>query len=571
MIFRLLSFVLCLGLGFAVTAQPQTLRMLWARLFSVGTKSTPVVKEVASGPSPTVPAQPPSLSQSLRAAVTMPPGVARITAMKQQEKALAALDPEAAMRLLMTLPPTLARDQMMRDAIWHLIDVDVAKAVAWAEKVPVLRQRCLWTMVEELRLVAVTDGPAAWALFERIKAMENGVAPDILIAAWAKERPEEAAQFGMALPVPGTRRYFMKTLLHEWAVEHTDSFVAWLQQQPTDMIVSYLREIPVTAMSESPEKLVQLAHALPSGLVGDDDWSNAIARAITEPSFLGNAADTIRQFPEGGTREGAMAAFIKALAAKDPVGAQIYLNELSEPASRAYAASQIAARLTLNDPAAGLAFVESQTDVLSREAATRSVLGTWIAERPAEGIAYLQDHLEELSTGGLSDLARVWAEKDPAGLVAFALNQATPEQREAIGSPVGEWVKHYPEKFLPILRAAMQRPGWQDAWEAIAQDTWFGLESNSVNLSALIEFIPSGATKQKAAEQLLYSWFDSDPAAANQWYHAQLAGGGLEPLPELSDTLQGHPVSSNPLAPPDTLGLEIFTYTGNGLSLTGYY
>lgn len=34
--------------------------------------------------------------------------------MKQQEKALAALDPEAAMRLLMTLPSTLAHDPVVR-------------------------------------------------------------------------------------------------------------------------------------------------------------------------------------------------------------------------------------------------------------------------------------------------------------------------------------------------------------------------------------------------------------------------------------------------------------------------
>lgn len=314
--------------------------------------------------------------------------------------------------------------------------------------------------------------------------MENGVAQDILIAAWAKERPEEAAQFGMALPVPGTRRYFMKTLLHEWAVEHTDSFVAWLQQQPTDMIVSYLREIPVTAMSESQKNWCNWH------MPCHQDW---LAMMIGPTRLLARLLSP----PFSVTQRTRFASFRRVARVRVPWQPS---SRHSPPKARGgtdlpqrVVGTRISCVRRLPDRGTSDAersrcwsgLCKSQTDVLSREAATRSVLGTWIAERPAEGIAYLQDHLEELSTGGLSDLARVWAEKDPAGLVAFALNQATPEQREAIGSPVGEWVKHYPEKFLPILRAAMQRPGWQDAWEAIAQDTWFGLENLTASISVL--------------------------------------------------------------------------------------
>ena len=579
MISRLFSFILCLGLGFAVTAWPQRVGRVWGWLFPPAVVAVPLAEKAPPAPSQSAPAGPSPLASRLRDTVTMPPGTARAAAMKEHEKALAALDPEAALRRLLTLPPTLARDAMLRAAFPRLITADVAKAVAWAERVPMLARTFGDEIVKQLAGLVTRDGPSAWALFERLLVLVATSDGSMIVEAWASVRPEEAAQFGMALPRAATRTEFMRRLLKRWAIGRTEGFVAWMRHQSPDAVLPYLTEFRWEVEDLPWQKLLQLASVLPPHLLGDVVWSGWAAAAKDEPGFLATAAETIRQFPPGDARDGAMAGFIEALAAKDPVAAQAYLAEIQRPAPHAAAAAQIAARLAATDPAAALAFAESQTDTLSREAGLRSALGTWINKQPKEGSAYLQALLGagDLTPAALGDLAPLWASQDPAGMATFALTQATAEQCDMVARAVSNMAYADSAAFLSILRAAVQRPGGVAAWESIAKSMSFWDDPDPASRSPMVALLPPGPTKQRAASEILPDWRGKDPAAANQWYQAQLATGGLEPLPELSVTGLGRLDPTDPTdpfaapPPPPTLGLEIFTYTGNGLSLTGYY
>ena len=528
MIFRITLFTVAAAFGFGATFLHDWLS---ARSTSAPTKSIKEpTKPIAKEPEPARDGSAEGLHQTFQ----MPPGEQRRAAMKRHEDALKKLDAEAALSLVLSLPPGSARDEAARSAFVRLVKTDFLKAIGWAEKHPELAAAARNDLQEALGVVAAKDGRAAWELLQRLRKTDPMISSWVLLSKWSGQNPRGAASFGMGLPPGEERDAFMKTVLRDWAQKNSAAFLAWLRTQPQDAVASYLVDIYKLDPKASWAQLLAVADVLPLEAFAQNRWADAVTAALCDDKTRADAVRSMRTITDPDLRDQTWFGAVKACAASNPTEARRYLAEIQDPSIKVLATSTIAAHLATKAPKAAIIFANEQSDDLSRSRATLSALATWMNSNPNEARRYIAENLERLDVDTVDSITNDATRHDPADFATWVLTLKPSPQQTRLLRSLSTWLHYEPEKFRTWALSQSNAPGFQNALPGLLEAAHHYYKPSSASLATVVELIKEPAARQKAAEELMQTWRTNSPAEAARWHDAQVQAGRITAVPLLA-------------------------------------
>lgn len=586
-----LWLAMALAAGFAPGAWPEVLSRAWQRM--VPEKSamvTAVVRPVAAAPkAQAATASPPVLDVegALSLALALPAGAARDKALAPVLEAVAAMDAEAALKLLLAQPESAARDDALLTAFGRLAASDLAGAIAWAGKEPFLA-RAGWILLEEsLKKAAATDGPGAWALYLKVRETFADAPFEGVIDAWIGHHPEEAVAFGLAISDAMDRQAMLGRAVNIWIFRDTRGFLTWARKQPEDVLETCFQGASYLNPNGTWSDLAELAQLLPYEKARALRWTDLMKSALSKEGDLSNAPALIRSIPDATIRDQGWAALVLAGGEKDPAAARRWLAEIQDPVSRSKAASHLAAHLALADPLAALAEAQAEPNEQARSFAMRSVVATWLARSPVDASTYLRDHAADFSAGMLSEVARMWHERDAPASIAWARSLPDTKARDIVLNQLAsDWMSNRPEAALVWAETNAGGEQMDELLGKMVSTASYQSLPSHKTAGALVNLIQSSQARQAAAVNLMKRWRQTNATAANEWHDAAVRQGRISAVPmepvKVSESAseQGQNLGGNfsfleVRKPGYLMSIAVegrsFLYQGRGVSFTVFY
>ncbi len=313
-----------------------------------------------------------------QAALSLPPGVERTTAITSAGRAWAQQDPAAAMAWLRGLPPQERRTALR--AVWPEMARRVPGQISTLlESYPAGRER------NEI-LESLADDPGALSLQAARSLIERhtkGVMGDQLtarlIGAEALRDPTSARAFVDGLPEGEARRLATYQLAYSWAQVDVLGALEWTRRLPADET----RQRSMDAIfnnwaGQNPAAAAQYAAAIPATDGRDQAISAAAsAWANVDPDAALAWAQTLPERDRGR----ALVNVIAGWAGQDPAAAAKFLTTLSPDDNRAQMLASVATAWANQDPAAAAQWVEG-LDGRGKDRATSAVARRFVQHDP---------------------------------------------------------------------------------------------------------------------------------------------------------------------------------------------
>ncbi|MFN0128229.1 MAG: hypothetical protein ACKV19_16260 [Verrucomicrobiales bacterium] len=295
---------------------------------------------------------------------------------------------------------------------------------------------------------------------------------------WSRQDPKSAADWANTLEAVD-RQQALQEVLHLWSEDDPAGAAEYVVQLPTS------------------EQNLHLVHAMAQRWA-ERDQAAAMAwgAALTSPAH----------------RERAIGGMVSSWAQSDPQAAAHFAASIESYYERYRVLEVAAQRWAVQDTAAAMAWAQGLPDE-DRQRATQSILRE-VAERDPRGAAMVYEELTAnltAETRGTHDyrrmaeeIASVWSSSSPREAADWAVG--LPEEGEVRRSAVGNVAEHW-------LRI-----------DGMAAGEW-------------ILQLPEGATRDAAAERVVHSTMQSDPAAAFAWANSLSNEGHRAGL--IRDVLRG--------------------------------
>ena len=303
-------------------------------------------------------------------------------------------------------------------------------------------------------------------------------------AGWASKNPREAMTFAANIGNPVHRDTFAQTVLMEWARKRTGEFLDWYAGLPDRSQWARLIQWQGIAVNSEAE-FQRLVSLMPEEMPAHDSQRSGISYAGDHWS---SRLDWLQKLPVGPKRDFFMERAAANFASTNPEAALALLSEIRNPSTLRRITSTVAALRAATSPQDGIAFANSLEDENVRRMARLSALNTWGLSDPRAAATWALENADTKNSNDLYSIGRNWAEHDPEGASAFALEAAAKP-----GAPGGAGTE--------MLRSVMEK--WVSA-DAYGASLW-------------VTKLPAGAEKDHAIGALARGAIGIDPQAALGW------------------------------------------------------
>ncbi len=308
---------------------------------------------------------------------------------------------------------------------------------------------------------------------------------DFLVAqilnAWARLAPAAAMAYAENIE-PGIGRWNAIVEAHSgWYQTDREGALVWLEKQPPGFVKTEgWRSIISTVADNDPDRALDMVLASSGGDLGAvfpifQAWANE--GVIT-------AAARVEALPPGELRNRGLGFVALMWAASDPAAAVDWAGNVEPANAREQALSTVLSNWARNDADAVIQWFSEQPGKPSIRQIQNLSTGLAHMDNPSAAIrlaALLEDPREQDQT--LSNIARIWSEKDPKGAWAWAESQSDPTLQEAI-------------------------------WPSVVS----GIARNDPEAAvALTLTLPEGDTKRNGLARLATQWVNNNPLAAANW------------------------------------------------------
>lgn len=220
----------------------------------------------------------------------------------------------------------------------------------------------------------------------------------------------------------------------------------------------------------------------------------------------------------------------------DVTSAIMWAEQLPDDRDKEDVLVTIRAQLAAQDPEAASVLVAHLAESDSTSGLVATISEHWASSDPAKAIAWANTLLESEKALALSQIAGVWAQRDPQAAAEFVAAMSVGDlQNEAARSVVsswaaqdpqaaGAWVLQFPEGDLREHGINVVVTDWTMADAGKALDWVASLpdgRAQSIASKAFAESIGYSASdplaQEKAMGAILQVWSENDPAAASDW------------------------------------------------------
>lgn len=237
---------------------------------------------------------------------------------------------------------------------------------------------------------ANVDSAAATAWARQLPAEEMESSVLAIGHELARSSPKDALWLAAALPSNESRNGLIDHAISQWAVQEPEAPADWAAQIPASPLRDQVFARLATSMSETdPIAAADLAleHLAPGPQQNDaivgvvQRWTQ---RAPSE------AAEWVRQFPEGELQATAIENVLQLWAGQDPSGAGNWLNDLDPSPLRDAALSAYAGQLAASDARGALDWAAKIEDQARRAGELERLGARWIASDRAAARSWVQ-------------------------------------------------------------------------------------------------------------------------------------------------------------------------------------
>ena len=356
-------------------------------------------------------------------------------------------------------------------------------------------------------------------------------------SGWTKRDPREALAFAEGIVHPAHRNVFTQTVLNEWAHADTGAFLSWFAASPDrDRLMDLVQWPGVKPKSE--DDLRRMVEIVPPEVWSDEPSGFQVHY---DSAGWGDRVAWIQKLAPGAARDALMRHAAAALRARDPEAALALLPEIKDAEASQSITSTVAAFRAAASPLEGLAFAESVEGDRARMLARRSALDTWALSDPRAAALWALDHTDPKHGIELGSVGSLWAENDPEGASAFALEAAgrTGAQGTAgqamLKEVLREWVEHDAYGASLWVSQMPEGAGRNNSMSALAN------AAASTSPEAALSWamaITDTAVRDETIAACLDRWGWRNPGAATGWLDAaSLDEAVKQPLREKLSTI----------------------------------
>lgn len=272
----------------------------WAQHFSEGASAVhgrPPLDSFAS-----------QLSSQLEAVESEPDETVRAEKLAALASGLATRDLPTALDLVLGSTVTASSGELKRDLITRWAESEPAAAAAWAEKLPLDRERA--EIFSDVAIAWANQDLAAAAEWVQQWPDPNERQAGLTTVAYeaAREQPVEALRLATTLAAGRSRDDLIVRAAAQWASSAPESAAQWAQKIPdSNLSRRLLASIAAEWGNRDPVAAATFAlRALPPGKNQDDAIMGIVLRWMQENPL--SAEEWVRQFPEGKLRQTALSA-----------------------------------------------------------------------------------------------------------------------------------------------------------------------------------------------------------------------------------------------------------------------
>lgn len=433
----------------------------------------------------------------------------------------AELDPEGAVKYAQLLPRSANAGFLRRTALTAWAEQDFDAALAWAQALEKgdARNDSLAAVAGQL---AKRDPNGALKLIaENFSGRDAANAYDNVFSTWAETDFAAAYAAAQSLTDPGMRTRAMRAALNQRVESDPRGVLDALREAKT----SELRwDIGNRALTRWLERDLAAARdyalALPAGEMRDQGLL-AVAREMGRRDPR-SALDWLRELPDTASRDDAIQAFFNTWAGADSKAALEGARALPEGRMRDNALSQLAQSLVDTDLSAALGILKELPAGDTSGNAFQQVAWRWARTDPKGAAEWFIENASDNNRWAIGQIVNEWARSDPGSALkwASALPDGHEQKGNLVGQVIGNLVRSSPEQA--VEQFAKLTPQQQASAANNVAANWAWRDPRAAAGWAM--GLKNEDARSNAAGNIAGTWANRDPAAAARWLETMPAG-----------------------------------------------
>jgi len=345
-------------------------------------------------------------------AAGLPPADDRLPALNGVLQVWMNRDPDAALSWLSAQPALPWRDEVARQLVQDVNDLEKSVAVAELVHSPTLQDSLLHDIAERWGRND-PEATTSWVEAQTDPAVREALAGG-LVEGLSRQEPTLAAELVSTMPQGEARTNAVRQLAYEWAQRDPADAARWASSLPegagaalsaissawarTDPVAAANWVVPAAAAQNEEDRSLALSNFAVAW--AERDGAAATAWAVS--------------LPPGKARSAAVRTATQIWTRNDLAGASGWVAGLSDPAARETASVALAAAWAESEPAAAAKWIEGQQDRRLLDLAFSDVSNRWArTDLPAAA-----NWLDRMPAGAARDkalrnLAYQWVNFDP--------------------------------------------------------------------------------------------------------------------------------------------------------------